>query len=61
MPTLERIENWRGQDVLDGSGEKAGRLDEVYYDATGHEPILLSVKHGCSGVRWRWFQPLRRC
>jgi hypothetical protein len=49
MPTVECIENWRGQDVLDASGEKAGRLDEVYYDSTSHEPVLLSIKHGILG------------
>ena len=49
MPTVERIETWRGQDVLDGAGEKAGRLDEVYYDSTAQEPVLLSVKHGMLG------------
>jgi PRC-barrel domain len=49
MPTVERIETWRGQDVLDGAGEKAGRLEEVYYDSTAQEPVLLSVKHGRLG------------
>jgi hypothetical protein len=49
MPTVERIETWRGQDVLDNTGEKAGSLGEVYYDATGEEPILFSVKHGMLG------------
>ena len=49
MPTVERIETWRGQDVLDGAGDKAGRLDEVYYDSATHEPVLLAVKHGRLG------------
>jgi sporulation protein YlmC with PRC-barrel domain len=49
MPTVERIETWCGQDVLDGSGEKAGRLEEVYYDSNGQEPVLLLVKHGMLG------------
>jgi sporulation protein YlmC with PRC-barrel domain len=46
MPIVERIESWRGQDVLDGTGEKVGRLEEVYYDPRAGEPVLLSVKHG---------------
>ena len=46
MPTVESIETWRGQDVLSGDGEKAGRLEDVYYDAGAQEPILLSIKHG---------------
>ena len=49
MPTVERIESWRGQDVLDGTGEKTGRLDEVYYHSTTQEPVLLSIKHGMLG------------
>ena len=49
MPTLERIESWRGQDVLDDAGQKAGRLEEVYYDAGGHDPVVISIKHGMLG------------
>jgi hypothetical protein len=49
MPTVERIENWRGQDVLDDAGEKAGRLEEVFYDADGQHPVLISIKHGMLG------------
>lgn len=49
MPTIERIETWHGQDVLDGAGDKAGHLEEVYYDPATHEPVLISVKHGMLG------------
>lgn len=49
MPTVERIETWRGQDVLYSAGEKAGRLEEVYYDAAGQEPTLISIKQGRLG------------
>ena len=49
MATVECIETWRGEDVLDSAGEKAGRLEEVYYDSSGQEPVLLSVKHGRLG------------
>ena len=49
MATVESIETWRGEDVLDSTGEKAGRLEEVYYDSAGQEPVLLSVKHGMLG------------
>jgi hypothetical protein len=49
VPTVESIESWRGQDVLDSAGEKAGRLEEVYYDASGNEPVLISIKHGRLG------------
>ena len=49
MPTVEYVENWRGQDVLCASGEKAGRLDEVYYHSASPEPVLLSIRHGMLG------------
>ena len=49
MPTVESIESWRGQDVLDSAGEKAGRLEDVYYDAAGDQPVLISIKHGRLG------------
>jgi hypothetical protein len=49
VQTVERIESWRGQDVLDSAGEKVGRLEEVYYDALGDEPVLISIKHGRLG------------
>jgi hypothetical protein len=49
MWTVEYVENWRGQDVLDADGEKAGRLDEVYYDANATEVVLFSLKHGRLG------------
>jgi hypothetical protein len=47
--TVESIESWRGQDVVDSAGEKTGRLEEVYYDAAGNEPVLISIKHGRLG------------
>ena len=49
MPTLERIESWQGQDVLDDAGQKTGRLEEVYYDTGGQDPVLISIKHGVLG------------
>ncbi len=49
MPTVERMETWNGQDVLDRAGEKTGRLEDVYYDSSAQQPILLSVKHGMMG------------
>src|SRR5947209_12579635 len=49
MPTVECIESWHGQDVLDGAGEKAGRLEDVYYDSSAHEAVLLSLKYGMLG------------
>jgi septin family protein len=53
MPTVERIETWRGQDVLDQAGAKAGHLEEVYYDSSRSEPVLICVKHGMLGRQLR--------
>lgn len=49
MATVERIETWRGQDVLDQVGAKAGQLEDVYYDSTGSEPVFICIKHGMLG------------
>jgi len=49
MPSVERIESWHGQDVLDDAGQKTGRLEEVYYDAGGQDPVIISIKHGVLG------------
>ena len=49
MPTVARIETWKGTDVLDSGGNKAGRLDEVYYLSASEDPVLLAVKHGVLG------------
>jgi PRC-barrel domain len=51
MPTVERIETWRGQDVLDNTGEKTGHLGDVYYEADGQEPVLISIKSGVLRVQ----------
>jgi PRC-barrel domain protein len=49
VATVESIESWRGQDVLDSAGETVGRLEEVYHDAAGDEPVLISIKRGRLG------------
>jgi sporulation protein YlmC with PRC-barrel domain len=46
MAEVERIEEWRGEPVIDPDGEQVGKLDEVFYDATSGEPLLLAVKTG---------------
>ncbi|MDQ6834731.1 MAG: PRC-barrel domain-containing protein [Actinomycetota bacterium] len=49
MIVAEHLEAWRGQPVLDPSGEQLGKLDEVYLDARNEDPILISVKSGLLG------------
>ncbi|MGI8903964.1 MAG: PRC-barrel domain-containing protein [Solirubrobacteraceae bacterium] len=51
MLNVERIHEWRGQDVLDADGERIGKLDEVYYDAASGEAAFASVKSGLMGRR----------
>ncbi len=48
---VERIEEWRGQDVFDPDGEKLGKLEEVYYEASSGDARFLSVKSGLLGRR----------
>ncbi|GAC1439690.1 MAG: hypothetical protein NVSMB51_17910 [Solirubrobacteraceae bacterium] len=58
MPNVERMDDWRGQDVLDSTGEKLGKLDELFYASGAEEPALVAVKSGLLGRRVR-IVPLR--
>jgi hypothetical protein len=51
MVGVERVHEWRGEDVLDADGEKVGRLHEVFYDPATGEPVLGSVRAGIFGRR----------
>lgn len=46
---VERIEAWRGQQVIDPDGEQLGKLDEVFFDAASGTPLLIAVKSGLLG------------
>jgi sporulation protein YlmC with PRC-barrel domain len=46
MTQVERIEDWRGQNVLDADGESLGKLDDVYFDVARGEPLLVAVRSG---------------
>ena len=48
---VENVAEWRGQDVVDPSGDKLGKLDAVYYDAEVDEPAFAAVKAGTFGKR----------
>jgi uncharacterized protein YrrD len=45
----EDIKQWRGEDVIDRTGEKLGKLDEVYYDTETDQPDFAAVKSGLIG------------
>jgi hypothetical protein len=49
--TVENLGDWRGQDVIDAAGEKAGKLEDVYYDAGRDEPAFIAVKSGLIGKK----------
>jgi sporulation protein YlmC with PRC-barrel domain len=46
MIPVENITDWRGQEVVDPSGEKLGKLEDVYYDGETDEPVFAAVKTG---------------
>jgi uncharacterized protein YrrD len=43
---VENIAEWRGQDVVDTSGNKLGRLEQIYFDGETDEPVFAGVKSG---------------
>jgi len=51
MITHENIAAWRGQDLVDESGEKIGKLGDVYVDFETDEPVFGAVKEGLLGAR----------
>jgi hypothetical protein len=48
MITAEQIEQWRGGSVVDADGQDLGKLDDVYYAASG-EPVLVRIRSGLMG------------
>jgi hypothetical protein len=54
MPSVERIEEWIGREVLDRDGERAGKLEQVYYPSDGQgEAVFAQIKSGLLGRRSR--------
>jgi sporulation protein YlmC with PRC-barrel domain len=49
MVNVERIEEWRGEPIVDSAGEQLGKLDEVFFDAGTGQALLLSVRSGLLG------------
>lgn len=46
---VEHFEQWRGQKVVDPSGEQLGKLDQVYFDSVSGAPVLIAIKSGLLG------------
>jgi hypothetical protein len=49
MIGVDRIEAWRGKQVLDPDDEDLGKLDDVLFDSASGTPLLISVKSGLLG------------
>jgi len=49
MLSIEQVEEWVGQEVVDVDGERVGKLDEVYYSTTTNEAVFAVVKSGLLG------------
>jgi hypothetical protein len=47
--SVERVEDWVGQDVFDAQGERVGKLDEVFYSTAGGDAVFAAVKSGLLG------------
>ena len=58
IPVTHRdLSAWRGRDLIDASGERIGRLEDVYFDIDTDEPQFGTVKEGLFG-RHLTFVPL---
>ena len=51
------LAEWHGKDLIDTSGEKIGKLEDVYVDVETDEPMFGTVKEGFIG-RHLTFVPL---
>ena len=49
--TMTDISSWRGYDLVDPTGEKIGRIEDVYLDEQTNEPEWLAVRTGLFGRR----------
>jgi uncharacterized protein (TIGR02271 family) len=49
MPAANEVLEWRGQTVVDTSGEKIGKVEEIYLDAETQQPEWALVHTGLFG------------
>ena len=50
MISVEHIEGWRGQTVLDPGGEQLGKLEEIYLDKSTGTPLLIDGQERAAGT-----------
>ena len=43
------LADWHGRDLIDNTGEKIGKLEDVYVDVETDEPMFGTVKEGFIG------------
>jgi hypothetical protein len=58
MFPAENLRDWRGNKVIDPSGDKIGDLEAVYFDTASDEPSFATVKVGIIGRHRLVFVPL---
>jgi uncharacterized protein (TIGR02271 family) len=58
MPNTTEAYDARGRTLIDQSGEKIGKIDELYYDQEGGQPEWALVITGMFGTK-RTFVPIR--
>jgi uncharacterized protein (TIGR02271 family) len=51
MPTKTEVTDWRGLDMVDSSGSKVGRIEDIYLDAETDQPEWAFVHTGLFGSR----------
>lgn len=44
---VKQLESWIGSEILGGSGEKLGKIDEVYF--AGDDPVAVGIRSGLAG------------
>src|SRR5579862_4874726 len=57
MITHQNLAEWRGKELVDSTGAKIGKLEDVYVDVETNEPMFGTVKEGLIG-RHLTFVPL---
>src|SRR5215208_2673659 len=50
MLTMENVDQWRGCDLVDSSGDKIGSIDDIYLDDDTGQPEFALVKTGFFGT-----------
>ena len=58
MPKTTEAYDFHGRTLIDGDGEKIGKIDELYYDAQGGQPEWALVNTGLFGTK-KTFVPIR--